>query len=140
MTDLEPIQRGAFLAELRRAATTHTFWKPARDESILDRFIRQLDARLAKGAQDYGDTSPQKPYGVLLGEMEQELLDIAGWSCQAWRKVNASVRDDETLHAQHPKALLAQQLLDEALSAFWTFVQWQGRLAKLCKELDERRV
>lgn len=136
MSDLEPIQRGAFLAELRRAATTNLFFDPDEDGDWLDSFVARLDARLAKGAQDYGDTSPQKPFGVLLGEMEQELLDIAGWSCQAWRKVNASMRDGESMHAQHPKVLLAQQLLDEALSAFWTFVVWQGHLAKLCKELD----
>lgn len=136
MTDLEPIQRGAFLAELRRAATRHTFWKPTEDGHLLDLFVARLDARLAKGAEDYGDRSPSRPFYELLDEMQQELLDIAGWACMAWRKVNASVRDGETLHDRHPKVMLAQQLLDEALSAFWVFVQWQGRLAKLCKDLD----
>jgi len=36
------------------------------------------------GALTYGDTSFERPPGQLLEEIEQELLDQAGWSFIMW--------------------------------------------------------
>ncbi len=47
-------------------------------------FVEQLRARLRVGAQDYGNTSFERPIAEIVGEIEQELLDVAGWGLIAW--------------------------------------------------------
>lgn len=43
-------------------------------------FVDRLRARLAQGRRDYGDESLDRAPAELLAEIEQELLDVAGWS------------------------------------------------------------
>lgn len=134
MNDTEPIQRAIFLRELGKKIRSRVLAEGAQ----VPQFLAAVDARLEKGAVEYGDTSPSKNYSVLVDEVQQELLDVAGWACQMWRKVNASVRDGETLHDRHPKVLLAQTLMEEAAEAFASWEMWRGKVAVLCKELDAR--
>lgn len=47
-------------------------------------FMIQLEERLYRGADQYGDASFRRPAGELVGEIEQELMDICGWSFIAW--------------------------------------------------------
>jgi len=47
-------------------------------------FIKNVFSRLEMGALTYGDTSFERPPGQLLEEIEQELLDQAGWSFIMW--------------------------------------------------------
>jgi hypothetical protein len=42
-------------------------------------FLQQLAARLEAGAAAYGDKSFDKPTPALFSELQQEMLDIAGW-------------------------------------------------------------
>lgn len=43
-------------------------------------FLRLLEERFAKGAEEYGDQSYRKCYGELIDELEQEVVDICGWA------------------------------------------------------------
>lgn len=53
-------------------------------EHDITAFVALLRARLKVGAQQYGDRSFQRPLVEVLGEIEQELVDIAGWGLIAW--------------------------------------------------------
>lgn len=50
-------------------------------------FLASLDARLDQGAKDYGEKSFSRSLPELLGELEQELLDQAGWAYVSWCKI-----------------------------------------------------
>lgn len=49
-------------------------------------FLRELEARLAKGAQEYGNKSFNRSFKDLTDEVLQEYLDIAGWAYVGWAK------------------------------------------------------
>ncbi len=44
-------------------------------------------ARLAKGHVQYGDKSYERSINELAGEIQQELLDVAGWAFIMYRKL-----------------------------------------------------
>jgi hypothetical protein len=50
-------------------------------------FVSELRARLAVGAVQYGDSSFRRPLVEVIGEIEQELLDTAGWALIAWTRL-----------------------------------------------------
>lgn len=52
-----------------------------------DEFIRVLTQRMEDGYWTYGDKSLNQPIPKTLGELEQELIDIPGWSYIAWRRI-----------------------------------------------------
>lgn len=43
-------------------------------------FLRLLEERFQKGAEEYGDRSYRKCYSDLIDEIEQEIVDICGWA------------------------------------------------------------
>ena len=61
-------------------------------------FVGAVFQRLEKGREAYGDTSFDKPIGELLGELEQECLDLAGWGFVLWSRLqrikSATNRED----------------------------------------------
>jgi len=46
----------------------------------LAQFITRLSKRIEKGEDEYGDTSFDLPMDNILCEIEDELLDICGWT------------------------------------------------------------
>src|SRR3990172_2645641 len=65
-------------------------------------FCAAIAGRLEQGRKEYGDRSFLRPVGDLLGEIEQELFDVAGWAFVLWVRVRAlraaadpSVRDPQ---------------------------------------------
>lgn len=46
----------------------------------LARSIRELQSRLLKGAEEYGDQSFNRPLPATARELLEEILDIAGWA------------------------------------------------------------
>lgn len=53
-----------------------------------------LHARLEIGASEYGDSSYQRDFSALVGEILQENLDRAGWSYIMWVKANAMLQTE----------------------------------------------
>ena len=49
-------------------------------DATFDRFVQMLRDRLAQGSVDYGDRSLNLPPPALLDEIEEELVDVCGWS------------------------------------------------------------
>lgn len=47
-------------------------------------FVRRLQRRLARGAEEYGDASLKRPLAETVEEMLQEVEDIAGWAFVMW--------------------------------------------------------
>ena len=45
-----------------------------------DKFIQHLDQRLKKGYHEYGDKSFDRSSNSLLNEIQEELVDVAGWA------------------------------------------------------------
>ncbi len=43
-------------------------------------FAERIRARLDAGKREYGDSSFNRPRGELVDEIQQELLDVVGWS------------------------------------------------------------
>lgn len=52
-------------------------------------FCAAIASRLAQGAKEYGDASFELPPSALLEEIEDELLDVAGWAYILWVRVHA---------------------------------------------------
>ena len=50
-------------------------------------FMESVRLRMEKGREAYGDRSFLRPPGELAGEVEEELLDVAGWSFILWNRV-----------------------------------------------------
>jgi hypothetical protein len=50
-------------------------------------FIEAVEARLAAGARAYGDASLRRLPVDLAAEVEQELLDVAGWGFLLWVRI-----------------------------------------------------
>jgi len=49
-------------------------------------FLRALEAKLERGARDYGDASLSLDPERYLGELAAEALDLAGWGYLLWRR------------------------------------------------------
>jgi hypothetical protein len=58
-------------------------------DSHVDAFVAELRARLVVGAKEYGGSSFERPVAEIIGEIEQELLDVCGWSVIAWVRLLA---------------------------------------------------
>lgn len=52
-------------------------------------FLDLLAARLEAGRREYGDASLLRSPAELVGEIEEELLDVAGWAFVLWLRVRA---------------------------------------------------
>jgi hypothetical protein len=50
-------------------------------------FAAAVRARLDAGARQYGDRSFARPPGELVGELEAEALDLAGWGFVLWSRL-----------------------------------------------------
>lgn len=50
-------------------------------------FIQSIYRRLEMGRLQYGDESFDKPLSLLLHEVEQEVIDQAGWSFILWSRL-----------------------------------------------------
>jgi hypothetical protein len=58
-------------------------------------FVSLVEHRLEQGAVEYGDSTMRRPALEVLDEVEQELLDVMGWSFFAWlriRRLKAKVK------------------------------------------------
>jgi hypothetical protein len=53
------------------------------------RFVSEVALRLEAGRESYGDHSFACAPSELLGEIEEELLDVAGWSFILWCRLQA---------------------------------------------------
>lgn len=49
-----------------------------------DQFSEELQNKLQRGFEEYGDQSFSLPPGQLLAEIQGECLDIAGWGMILW--------------------------------------------------------
>jgi len=47
-------------------------------------FLALLSERLDRGREEYGDTSFDRPIPATVREIEEELLDVAGWVFVLW--------------------------------------------------------
>ena len=50
-------------------------------------FISLVEHRLEQGAVEYGDSTLHRPALEVLDEVEEELLDVMGWSFFAWLRI-----------------------------------------------------
>lgn len=57
------------------------------DKTNYKEYFDELEKRLRAGAEEYGDTSFEKQNSRLIEEIQQEVLDIAGWSYILWKKL-----------------------------------------------------
>jgi hypothetical protein len=48
------------------------------------KFVKLLDAKMLKGFREYGDVSFERQPKDLSEEIQQELIDICGWSMIMW--------------------------------------------------------
>lgn len=67
-------------------------------------FLRELEARLAKGAEEYGNKSFNRSFKDLTDEVLQEYLDIAGWAYVGWAKAKERLEiiEQQMLMVTHP--------------------------------------
>jgi hypothetical protein len=75
---------------------------PASDDAIAEawpEFVEAVRGRLDKGRKAYGDLSFYRPVPHTLAEIEEELLDVLGWSFVLWYRLRrmATVLPKSTL-------------------------------------------
>jgi hypothetical protein len=56
-------------------------------------FLSLVRDRLTVGRREYGDASFERPVAELLGEIEEELLDVVGWSAVVFARVQRMKRE-----------------------------------------------
>lgn len=61
------------------------------ERSLRSEFLESLSCRLEAGAAQYGNKSFAKNAAQLKNEMEQEILDIAGWAYVMWAKLRTEL-------------------------------------------------
>lgn len=49
-------------------------------KKYFSKFVKELEKRMEAGHREYGDKSFSRDPLELLGEVEEELMDISGWS------------------------------------------------------------
>lgn len=76
------------------------------------KFWRQLWDKLERGAAEYGDASYQRSREELLGEIQEECIDIAGWAYVLWLKVEALKRAEEKSQEQRQADQQAPEVTD----------------------------
>ena len=67
-------------------------------------FAEAVRARLDAGRAAYGDRSFALPPSVLVGELEAEALDLAGWGFVLWSRLRALHGAAEALERQGGEA------------------------------------
>jgi len=63
------------------------------DDAEVARFLSMVRARLEAGRDEYGDRSFSRAPTELIGEIEEELLDVVGWSAVLFAKVQRLRRE-----------------------------------------------
>lgn len=63
-------------------------------------FRKLVRSRLAAGATSYG-SSTSRPLPLTLGEISEELSDVAGWACVAFARIEALKARAEILEGAH---------------------------------------
>lgn len=58
-------------------------------DSSFQSFVEQVRTRLQKGARQYGDRSFTRPVPELVGEIQEELADVCGWSFILWTRLQS---------------------------------------------------
>ena len=66
--------------------TRATMAGPGLREDWLE-FVSLVEHRLEQGAVEYGDSTLRRPVLEVLDEVEEELLDVMGWSFFAWLRI-----------------------------------------------------
>ena len=64
---------------------------PISDRKISEdfpQFVAELEARLRKGAEQYGDSSFNLEVLKIVAELKQEAMDITGWGFILWDRLN----------------------------------------------------
>lgn len=59
---------------------------------VLEAFVAELEARMAKGHIEYGDRSWSKDPETLVREVMEEAVDIAGWGMILWARLHGVLR------------------------------------------------
>lgn len=54
---------------------------------LFDTFAARVKERLQKGREEYGDRSFSKEPSELFGEINEELLDVMGWTFVLWLRL-----------------------------------------------------
>ncbi len=94
-------------------------------------FLAELNKRLDAGAKEYGDRSFQRAPGDLLGELEQECLDLAGWGFCLFTRVRslkerAAIADPFALELRRRFVKHFESRIDRSGDC-WI---WQGKIVK----------
>jgi len=90
--DKEPIEKLAHALELLRSVTADTTTDTTARVTTSNHvgfadFTLAIEKRLDAGAREYGDKSFGRDPAALLSEIEQELMDVCGWSYVLHRRV-----------------------------------------------------
>lgn len=59
-------------------------------------FVHQMQSRLRRGAEVYGDRTFEQPTEGIIAEIQEELVDVCGWAYCAWLQLEQSKHDIRT--------------------------------------------
>jgi hypothetical protein len=109
---------------------------PVSDEKLGSEFpeyVKQLFARLRKGADAYGDSSFELDPKRVTGELAQEALDIAGWGFILWcriQELESKLKDAEARLAEASPQLPPSPLLSLSLQRLKLYAYRSSKLGR----------
>jgi hypothetical protein len=109
---------------------------PVSDEKLgsdFPEYVKQLFARLRKGADAYGDSSFELDPQRVTGELSQEALDIAGWGFILWCRIQdleRKLKDAEARLAEVSPQSPPSPLLNLSLQRLKLYAYRSSRLGR----------
>jgi hypothetical protein len=79
-------------------------------------FTDEIRQRLESGKRAYGDSSFERPEERLITEIQQELLDVTGWSFILWHRLEALRSRVEQCAADHSSSLSSAESLTTSVT------------------------
>ena len=110
-------------------------------QRLEDDFIERLRARWAQGADAYGDRSYGQASGDLITELQEELIDVAGWALPLFHRLEKLRQTADRLERLAALEVAVRRAVDDRgvapLTSHEDMVIAVRRVQAAIRELDE---
>lgn len=79
-------------------------------EDAIGTFVENLRVRLAEGSAKYGNRSAARPVRDIVGEIDEELIDVPGWLYIMWVQAMRKAAAGDPLPEDHLRQVYVENL------------------------------